>query len=228
MSNGELAKAVIAARELDASVECRFNPREYTIAKSATWSRSLVRGAETASIPEFVGTNPRVLQMELFFDGWETGAGDVPTQIDTLLSWTNPTRESIDANRPSPPVVFFQWGSRVLFDAFVKSATARYTMFESDGSPVRGTVDITFEEIPVLQLRQNPTSGGEPGNNTHVVAAGDSLQSVATASYGDPRLWRGIAETNNIDDPLRVASGTRLLIPQMKTAMKLSGSSRGD
>lgn len=226
MSAGELAKAVIVARELDVSVECRFNPREYTIAKSATWSRSLVRGAETASIPEFVGTNPRILQIELFFDGWESASGDVSTEIETLLSWTNPTRESIDGNRPSPPVVFFQWGSRVMFDAYVKSATARYTMFGTDGTPLRATVDITFEEIPVIQERQNPTSGGESGKSTHIVGAGDSLQSIAVRAYGDPRLWRGLAEFNDVDDPLRLNPGMRLLIPPVKTAVELARGAR--
>lgn len=222
MSGGELAKAVIVARELDAAVECRFNPREYTIAKSATWSRPLVRAAETASIPEFVGTNPRILQIELFFDGWESASGEVSSDVETLLSWTNPTRESIDANRPSPPVVFFQWGSKVLFDAYVKSATARYTMFGTDGTVLRATVDITFEEIPVVQQRQNPTSGGAPGKSTHIVGAGDSLHSIAARVYGDPALWRGLAEMNNIDDPLRLAPGTHLRIPPMKTAVELA------
>lgn len=35
------------------------------------------------------------------------------------------------------------------------------------------------------------------------VKSGDSLTLIAAQVYGDPRLWRLIAEANGIDDPLR-------------------------
>lgn len=217
-----LAKAALVARDLGARVECGFNPREYVIAKSATWTRTPVRGAHTASMPEFVGTNPRTLQMELFFDDWDAGSDGVTASVETLLEWTNPTRDSISANKPNPPVVRFEWGTKPLFDAFVKSITARYTMFRSDGTPIRAQVTAMFEEVPAQPARQNPTSGGAGGSRTHVVAAGDTLQSIAYAEYGDPTLWRGLAELNRIDDPLRLVPGVRLEIPPEKTAAKLA------
>jgi hypothetical protein len=220
--SSQLAKAVLVARELNIGIECRFNPREYVVAKSATWTRTPARGAESAPIPEFVGTNPRTLQMELFFDDWESGSGDVSKDVETLLQWTNPTRDSIGANKPNPPVVFFQWGTKPLFDAYVKSVSARYTMFRSDGTPVRAHVTTTFEEVPNEPARQNPTSGGEPGRRTHVAAAGDTLHSVAYREYGDPALWRGLAAVNGIDDPLRLVPGTRLIVPPAKRASELS------
>ena len=102
MSATGLAKAVIAVRDGDARVECRFNPREYVVAKSATWMRTPARGAQTASMPEFVGTNPRSLQMELFFDDWQSGSGDVSKDIETLLSWTNPDT-AIDQREQAQP-----------------------------------------------------------------------------------------------------------------------------
>ena len=42
---------------------------------------------------------------------------------------------------------------------------------------------------------------------------GDTLQSVAFREYGRPTYWRAIAEANGIEDPLRLAAGTELLIP---------------
>ena len=35
------------------------------------------------------------------------------------------------------------------------------------------------------------------------VKAGDKLAAIATKVYGDPRLWRPIADANAIDNPLR-------------------------
>jgi nucleoid-associated protein YgaU len=48
-----------------------------------------------------------------------------------------------------------------------------------------------------------------------VVRDGDSLQSVAHNAYGDPTLWRRIAEANGIDDPLSIPRGTVLSIPTL-------------
>jgi len=50
------------------------------------------------------------------------------------------------------------------------------------------------------------------------VGAGDRLPLIAAEVYGDPRLWRPIAEANGIDDPLRFPDpkkdiGRLLLIP---------------
>ena len=222
MSETGLAKAVIAVRDGDARVTCGFNPREYVVAKSATWMRTPARGAQSAPMPEFVGTNPRTLQLELFFDDWQSGSADVARDVETLLGWTNPTADSISANRPNPPIVFFQWGSKPLFNAYVKSVSARYTMFKEDGTPVRAQVTAAFEEVPDEPGRQNPTSGGPVGLRVRITTAGETLQSIAYEEYGDPALWRALANENHIDDALRVAAGTRLLVPPAKEASEAS------
>jgi Contractile injection system tube protein len=219
----QLSKAVIEAKELNAQVQCKFNPREYVVAKSANWMRTPVRGAASAPMPEFVGTNPRVLQIEIFFDDWESGSGDVSKDVETLLAWTNPTQDSINANKPSPPIVCFQWGTKPLFDAFVKSINARYTMFRGDGTPVRAHVTAVFEEVPSEPGRQNPTSGGKPGRRIHTIEPGETLQWIAFREYGDPTLWRGLAHQNGIHNPLAsLTPGRTLLIPPEATLVELS------
>jgi nucleoid-associated protein YgaU len=56
-------------------------------------------------------------------------------------------------------------------------------------------------------------------NQTRVraVKAGDRLPVIAAEVYGDPRLWRLIAEANDIDDPLRFPGpqdvGRVILVP---------------
>jgi nucleoid-associated protein YgaU len=45
------------------------------------------------------------------------------------------------------------------------------------------------------------------------MVGGDSLASVAFKEYGDAAAWRALAAYNRIDDPLRCAPGTRLLLP---------------
>jgi Contractile injection system tube protein/LysM domain len=219
--NGALEKAFIAPKEGGPALTCAFNPKEYTISKSSTWHRTPARGAHSAPHPEFVGANPRSMQMELFFDAWESG-GDVSTDVDTLLEWTGPTERSIADQKPNPPIVVFHWGTKSYFDAYLKQVSAKYTLFRPDGTPVRASVTVSFEEVPSEEPGTNPTSGGPPGTRSHVVASSDTLHSIAYAEYGDATLWRGLAAANGIDDPLRLPTGRTLLIPRARDAAELS------
>ena len=47
----------------------------------------------------------------------------------------------------------------------------------------------------------------------HRVVNGDTLASVAYHEYGDPTLWRQLANFNRIDDPARIPLGSVLMLP---------------
>jgi nucleoid-associated protein YgaU len=203
----------------------RFNPKEYSVSKSATWRRPTTKGAKKSTKPEFTGSNPRTVQMEVFFDDWE-GQGNLVKDIETLLEWMTPTEKSYQNNIPEPMVLKFQWGGGkgplAEFTGFLKSCNAKFTLFKSDGTPVRATAAITLEEVPNEPAGTNPTSGGALGRRRHVVTAGDSLHSIAFREYDNPALWRGLAEVNGIDDPLRLRAGRSLLIPPIEEAAEKS------
>jgi hypothetical protein len=213
MSDKALQKASISAAELAQTLVCRFNPKEYTVSTSATWAKTPAKGAEKAPKPEFVGTNPRALQMELFLDNWDSPSKSVNTDVDMLMNWTTPTPKSLQANQPNPPIVAFHWGATVLFDAYLKSVSARFTLFRPNGEPLRAVVSVGFEEVPKKVPKQNPTSGSIPGRRVRSLGAGESLQSISYDEYGDATRWRVLAEANDIDDPFRVPTGTRVLVP---------------
>lgn len=215
-------KAYLMAKGTGERLSCRFNPKEITITKSSQWKRSPNKGAQDASKPEFVGTDPRTLKMELLFEGWETGSGDVSADVDKLFTWSNPTAESISNNNPMPPLVVLHWGSKSYFEVYIKQVSAKFTLFDAQGAPIRALATCTFEETPMSAEGQNPTSGSLPGSKTHVVHQGESLQSIAYQEYRDAGRWRAIAIANGVDDPLRVRPGTSLLLPPASEAAVLS------
>ena len=51
------------------------------------------------------------------------------------------------------------------------------------------------------------------GQALNVLVAGDTLHSLAFRAYGNAELWRKIAAANEIDDPMRLRPGTRVLVP---------------
>lgn len=227
-SRAKLEKArlrVVSGGDGPKELKFSFNPTEYTVAKSATWNRPTTRGARSSTQPEFAGANPQTVRMEIFFDAWEMESGDVTADVKTLLDWTKPTGSSVNRQQANPPVLAFEWGRNSTltgFQGFLKSVSAKYTMFRGDGTAVRASATISLEEVPTDPQGTNPTSGSLPGMRTHVLRDGDSLQSIAHAEYGRASLWRGIASFNGIDDPLRVAPGTTILVPAVAEAARLS------
>ena len=145
----------------------------------------------------------------------ETGKldGSVVKNVEKLLGCCVPTEESRGQKRGLPPLVVFQWGPIVGFPAFITSVTAKYTLFDSTGAPLRATCTVALEELAGDMKGQNPTSGALAAHRSHTVIAGDSLASLAYREYGDPGLWRALAAYNRIDDPMRVRTATELLLP---------------
>jgi nucleoid-associated protein YgaU len=190
-----------------------FNPKDYTIAKSAEWKRTPTKGATQVAMPEFVGAQGRTLTVEMFMDASEDKGKDVGKDVETLMACLVPRPSSIAKDKPLPPFVQFVWGKKVHFNAYVKTVSAKFTMFHPDGRPTRAVCQVTLEEVPNGPGNQNPTSGSLEAMRSHTVVAGDTLASLAYAEYGDPTRWRVIADANRIEDPLRMRPGTRLLVP---------------
>jgi len=204
-------------------LEFQFNPKELSIQKSAKWERKPAKGAKKAGPPEFTGSEPCKLTMELFFDASGKQDGSVVAAVEKLFGCCLPTGKSQGKNLPSPPLVVLHWGKVTSFAAFVTQVSAKYTRFSIDGTPIRATCSLSLEEMPGDPAKQNPTSGGLSARRAHTVVAGDSLASLAYGEYGDATLWRALARYNDIDDPMRVISGTALLLPSIDDLLARTG-----
>lgn len=199
------------------SIPFQFNPKELTISKSAKWGRQSSRGAKKSAPVEFTGADPCKLSMEMFLDASDKHDGSVVAAVELLLSCCVPTEVSLGKKKAMPPLVTFQWGKITSFPGFITQVSVKYSLFAADGTPIRATCSISMEEMPgdegSTPPRQNPTSGGPEVRQVHIVVEGDSLASLAYAQYDDASMWRVLASYNDIDDPMWIPPGTRLLMP---------------
>jgi hypothetical protein len=214
------AKAYIQPEGGGDKLECWFNPREYTVSKTNDWRAEPVVGT---ALPEaqFGGGNPRELSLDLLFDDSDRPDGDVRPATETLFSFMEP---GASGGGGRPPVLEFHWGSTWTFKSVCRQLSVTYTLFRPDGTPIRADAKLTLlqtEKTVDAPRTGNRTPGTNPvligpgGERSHVVRDGDSLPSIAYAAYGDPTLWRPIAEANDIDDPLRMERGSVLAIPRI-------------
>lgn len=198
-----------------ARVQLQFNPEKLSMTKSTSWRRKPARMASQASLPEFVGSGPRMLSLEVFLDATATHDKSVEKNVEQLMLACVPTPRSLAAKKPASPWVRFDWGTATTtsFDGVLTTFSVSYPLFDVDGTPLRATCSLTIEEAGVDTPGQNPTSGSLEARNTHTVVAGDSLPLLAWREYGDPTAWRAIAEANDLDDPMILAPGVELLLP---------------
>ncbi|WP_434447166.1 hypothetical protein [Lentzea sp. E54] len=116
------------------------------------------------------------------------------------------------------PLVTLSWGPEgtgISYDGFIEHVHATFTRFSAMGEPLQAKVSVTLKEQPSFYgtMATNPTSGGLPGRSSHLVLEGENLQRIALDRYGTPARWRDLADSNGIDDPLRVRPGRTVYAP---------------
>lgn len=198
-----------------------FNPASYTIHKTVNWTppqtlngqgETTERGINAPRL-ESRGGNSRTLTLELFFDITENpGVEDVRDQTNEIAQLTY-----IDRETGQQPICALYWGAAIgetgfPFVGVVTSLDQSFLLFRSNGKPVRAKLTVSFREYIDPERDQRKT---DPELTTRRVKRGDTLSSLAAELYGNPKLWRVIAEANGLDDPLTLQPGQVLSIPEL-------------
>ena len=202
-----------------------FNPSEFTVERTNQFTEVSVPGL-SASTFQFVRGGSRTITMDLFFDTYEEKT-DVRLYTDKITGWDSGSTFSklsnggkglmdIDSDLHAPPVCQFIWGSYI-FPCIIERINKRFTMFLPDGIPVRATLSVTLREYKEYETQlQEAARQSADRTKTWRVKEGESLWFIAAKEYGDPALWRSIAEANGIDNPRIIEPGTELVIPPLE------------
>jgi len=196
------------------SVTCMFNPYEYSVSKSNSYAENPQQQSDTPQ-GEFFKSGAQTLKLVLIFDTYEEDS-DVSQVTNKLWKFmlTKTKEESHQNEKIEPPQVAFEWGV-FKFVSYITNMTQKFTLFKSDGTPVRASVDVTFTQYTDVNdyPNQNPTSGGGPIERVWQVIAGDRLDTIAAQVYDDASKWRLIASHNGVTNPFALRPGLQLRIP---------------
>jgi hypothetical protein len=200
----KLAKAIITNTQTGEQIPVMFNPEEYTLEQGNTFAEIGIPGLD-APPTQYVRGKLRTLAMELLFDTYELGI-DVRLHTGRIVRLLEQ-----DPRTFAPPVLLFAMG-QLAFQCVLVDASQRFTMFRRDGTPVRATLTVRFQEYTRIEIEI--TQGFFAGPPTlHTITSGETISSIATSYLGNPGDWRAIAEANGIDDPLNLPVGLPLQIP---------------
>jgi hypothetical protein len=200
----QLAKAVIVNTTTGDRIPVMYNPEQFSLDQGNNFAEVGIPGLNAPPI-QYVRGKGRTLSMDLFFDSYELGV-DVRQFTDGLTGLLQTLPSTL-----APPVLLFVMGS-FSFRCVLVEAAQRFTMFGTDGTPVRSTVSARFHEyVDVTVAVQSGVFIGPP---TLVnVIQGNTVSGIAAQVYGDPSRWRDIADANQIEDPFSLPAGTSLVIP---------------
>lgn len=222
MFGGQLAKAeLLVYKTVDTStppmktITFFINPHTIQVSKEAQLKEESVPGGTAPK--KFSMTWPICLKLgEIWFDTYDTRES-VRTKyindIESLLDYLPETHYL--------PIVVFNWGQwhgtgkiPSEYKFFVTKVTVDYTLFLPDATPVRAKVDLSLEQVkPQKQENAERPKQSPDHAKLYTVKKGDTLQGIAMSEYDDPREWRRIAKTNNLNDPMELRPGMKLLVP---------------
>lgn len=201
----------------DKSFSVMFNPTQIGYTKGVKWVTKEIPEDDSGMKYSSGGEAP-TFRIELFFDSTDTGKDVRDAYTDKLEKLTYIVHKDSSTKKPSqPPVCRFIWGRFQSFLAIVPSVTLSFQMFLADGTPVRASADVEFREYvheePSSLPFTNPTSRSL-ARKIWRVSPGESLDFIAFQEYGDPALWKHIAATNNLSNPMDLRPGQVLkLVP---------------
>jgi hypothetical protein len=207
-----LAKLQITVVHTGVSFSVQFNPEEFSLNEENNYASQIVPGL-SGPLLQFVAGNAATLEMELFFDTWDSPSASKRDVRDETRKVTDLL--IIDRDLHAPPVLDVEWGN-LSFRCVLTSARQQFQMFADDGKPVRARVTVSFTRyIDAAFEAKEINRQTADFSKVHVVRDGENLSAIAWQHYEDPRQWRPIAIANGLLDPRNLAAGTPLRIPAL-------------
>jgi len=199
-----LAKATIINTMTGERIPVMYNPEHYALDQGNTFAEVGIPGLPTPPV-QYVRGKARTLSMELLFDAYERGQ-DVRVYSGPVVALLDQ-----DPSTHAPPVLLFTMG-QFSFQCVLVDAAQRYTMFMRDGTPVRATLNVRFQEFVRVDIQvQHGLFIGPP--TLAKITQRQTLSDLAGDYLGDPRRWREIADVNKILDPFNPPAGRSLVLP---------------
>lgn len=167
-----------------------------------------------APINNFSAYQNEKVNFELLFDATgvtESGSAPVAQQIKKLKSVVY----QYQGNDHQPSVVQVSWGTFSLV-CRLNSLNISYTLFDNEGTPLRATASLAFEQY-LNQNEVNKLKNNSSPDLTHrvVFKEGDTLPGLCNRIYHDCRYYPEVARINQLDSVTSITPGTSLYFPPL-------------
>ncbi|MDX1671721.1 MAG: hypothetical protein R3211_05220 [Balneolaceae bacterium] len=190
-----------------------FNPQEYSLKYEIENDDSQGIGTSATEI-NFKKMKPQDLSLDFTLDG--TGASgeliDVPDRVQDFLGAVY----EYNGDEHEPRNLRVNWGT-LSFKCVLKTVSVKFTLFDSDGKPIRAKISAAFIGFVEDELRVAKEDSSSPDlTHQRIVHEGDTLPLMCHRIYGDAGYYLQVAEVNNLTNFRNLETGRKLIFPPLK------------
>lgn len=231
---GELAKVLLEIykdkRYADkiGTFELAINPEQFSQQFKIDYNREQPHGSQHNDL-QYKYTRPQDLKLDFIFDGTgivpnkkKTGTfhKDVVSQLKEFFRLTytmNPETHKPNFLRLLWGDFSFGYADQNGFNCLLTDLQVTYTLFASNGTPLRAKLSATFTSYTELVRRLNEQKKNSP-DLTHVrkAIAGDTLPLMTYRIYDDPSYYLQVAKVNGLVSFRQLATNTDLRFPPLE------------
>ena len=191
-----------------------FNPEKYSTTSQTHYNNDCTPG-NNGEHQQYNRTPARTFNFEFLVDG--TGASGETREVMADIILFRTTCGFLGAEH-QPAFLIISWGT-LLVRCRLTSLTIDYTLFRSDGTPLRATLKASFTEYTTKTLQQLSMFLSSP-DVTHVrtVASHDRLDLLSYKMYKNSKYYMELARVNNLDQFRKLKAGDKLVFPPIEKA----------
>jgi len=193
-----------------------INPDQYTIDSTIKYvfGKGFGKGGEEwkfKSVPAETITLGSIV-----LDGTGAIEGSTTQTVTARISNLKNIAMAYDGSAHQTPVLQISWGGLVKY-ARLKSIKAEYTLFKSDGEPLRAKLTLSFAEYkPATQIAAEGRTSSPDLTHLVEVKAGDTLPLLCQRIYRKPGYHVQVARINQLSSPRILVPGSILTFPPLR------------
>ncbi|SDA57805.1 MULTISPECIES: hypothetical protein [unclassified Janthinobacterium] len=192
----------------------QINPESYRQTHSTQYTDN--DSTDTAGVTtKFYVSDPQKVSFDFYLDAtgvMETAIASVAAEISKLKGIAYDYNGQIHA----PNYLELVWGNGVTFNCRLTSLDIDYTLFQTDGTPVRAKLSAGFEEyLSPQEIAQRANKSSPDMTHARVVHSGDTLPAMCNDIYGSSRYYLGVAQYNRLSNFRQLVPGSTLYFPPL-------------
>lgn len=205
---------------IDGSIEpfeLMLNPETVTIKSTICYTEQEGSGSCSNDVPKFRCQPVKEIVIAPFIID-VTGA--IPGTLSLLHASMDEVIDHLEdvvyniTDEEKPPVILIEWGANS-YKTQLTSMDVKYTLFDSDGDPLRAEITLNLQEFPD-SLHNFGLTADLDKVKSKVVKDGQTLPGLCQEVYGDPTLYPEVAEYNGLSEFQNLEPGLTLFFPSFE------------
>ena len=193
--------------------ELMINPASLKLTKGISYAENKTIGSSNSG-NKYAGHKPSTLKFETILDA--TGVvSDVTVSIVEKINLIDAVVYKMDGSSQERHYLVVSWGS-FIFKGQLMSLDYDYTLFRSDGSPLRVKISFSLEGFMNKLIEAKEAARQSPDlSRLIVLKSGESIASWCNEIYGDPSYCVDVARYNGLVSFRNIQPGTEILFPSL-------------